>query len=93
MINQRNKQIKKQRRPTLLHLHLHRTTAFERTATTNDEREVVRPQLGVASGRVGVGEAGGGEDGAALHAGLQALLFQREALEVGEVVALGGALG
>jgi len=41
---------------------------------------------------VGVGEAGGGEDGAALDAGLEALLFEGEALEVGEGEAVGGAL-
>lgn len=70
MINQRNKKIKKQRCPSLLHLHLHRAATFERIATADDEREVVGTQLGVAGGRVGVGEAGGGEDGAALHAGL-----------------------
>lgn len=39
-----------------------------------------------------VGEAGGREDGAALDAGLEALLHEGEALEVGERKAVGGAL-
>lgn len=41
---------------------------------------------------MGVGEAGGGEDGAALDAGLEALFLEGEALEVGEGEAVGGAL-
>lgn len=92
MIHHRNEQIKEQRRAALLHLHLHRAAALERVAAADDEREVVRAELRVRSGCVGVGVAGGGEDGAALDAGLEALLFEREALEFGEAVAVGGAL-
>lgn len=61
-------------------------------SATDDKREVVRAQLRVAGRRVHVGEAGGGEDGAAGDAGLEALLLKGEALEFGEVVAGGGAL-
>jgi hypothetical protein len=42
---------------------------------------------------VGVGVARGREDGAALDTGLQALFLQREALQFGEAIAVGGALG
>lgn len=49
-------------------------------------------QLGVRSGRVGVGVASRGEDGAALHARLKALLLEGETLEVWQCVAVGGAL-
>jgi hypothetical protein len=93
MIDHRHEQVEEQRRPALLHLHLHRTTALEGRPAADDKGEVVRPQLAVRRRRVGVGEAGGGEDGAALHAGLEALLLEGQALQLGEVVGVGGALG
>ena len=86
MIDHSNKQIKKQRRPARLHLHLHRPAPLESIAAADDESEVVCSQLRVRSGCVSVGVAGGGEDRAALDAGLQALLFERQALQFGEVV-------
>jgi hypothetical protein len=92
MINHRHKQIKKQRRPAGLHLQLHRAAALESIPAADDQRQVVRAQLGVGGGRVGVGVAGGGEDGAALDVGGETLLFEGETLEVGELVAVGGAL-
>jgi hypothetical protein len=76
----------------LLHLHLHRAAALEGVAGADDEGEVVGSQLGVGGWGVGVSEASGGEDGAALDAGLEALFLEGKALEVGEVVAVGGAL-
>lgn len=81
MINHRHEQIKEQRRAALLHLHLHGSTALESAAAADDEGEVVGSKFTVRGRRVGVGEAGGGEDSAALHAGLQTLLFEGEALE------------
>lgn len=49
-------------------------------------------QFAVGSGRLTVSEARGREDSAALDAGLEALLFEREALEGGEGVGVCGAL-
>ena len=92
MIDHRHEQIEEQRRPAPLHLHLHGAAALEGAAAADDEGEVVRAQLAVGGWRVGVGEARGRQDGAALHAGLEALFFERQALEVGEVVPVGGAL-
>ena len=76
MINHSNEKIEKQRRPSMLHLHLHRPASLEGVARADDESEVVRSQLGIGGGRVGVGEAGGRQDRAALDAGLEALLLQ-----------------
>lgn len=92
MINHRHEQIEEQRRLASLHLHLHRAAALERGAAADNESEIVGTQLAVGCGRVGVGEAGRGEDGATLHAGLETLLFEGEALEVGEGVVVSGAL-
>ena len=44
-------------------------------------------QLGVRVGCLGVSVTGGGEDSADLDAGLEALLAEREAAELGKVVA------
>lgn len=46
----------------------------------------MRPKLRVIGGGVCISETGRGEDCAALDAGLETLLFEREALEVGEIV-------
>ncbi len=89
MRHQSTKQVEEERTPTLGHLHLHRSTTLEGAATANDESEVVCSELGVAGGSIGVGVASGVEDGAALHAGLETLLFESEALEFGEVVVVG----
>ena len=70
VIDHRDEQIKEERRPAPLHLHLHGAAALEGTAAADDEGEVVCAKLAVGRGRVGVGEAGGGKDGAALHSGL-----------------------
>ena len=67
MIDQSDEEVEEQRRPAGLHLHLHGAAALEGVAAADDERKVVRAQLGVAGGRVGVGKAGGGEDGTALN--------------------------
>ena len=78
--------------PSGLHLHLHRAAALEGGPTPDDERQVVRPHLRVRVGRVRVGEPGAREDGAALDARLQALLAQRQPLELVQPVLLGGAV-
>jgi len=46
----------------------------------------MRSKLRVIGGGVCVSESSGGEDGAALDPGLETLLLEREALEVGEIV-------
>lgn len=81
-----NKEIKEQL-PALLHLHLHSTAPFEGRPAADDEGEVVRTQLRVSVWSVSVRVTRAGEDGAALNAGLQALLAESEALEPGEAVA------
>lgn len=48
-------------------------------------------QLGLGVGGVGVGVARGGEDGAALDAGVEALLSEGEAFEGFQGVFFGGA--
>lgn len=65
-----DKQIEEQRRPAVKHFHLHGAAALESAPAADDEGEVVSSQLGVVVGRVSVGVSGGGEDGAALDAGL-----------------------
>lgn len=92
VVDHRHEQIEEERRAALLHLHLHGPASFESAAAADDEGEIVRAQLAVGGGRVGVCEACGGEDGAALYTGLKALLFERKALQLGEIVAMGGAL-
>ena len=77
MIHHRHEEVEEERRSACLHLHLHRAAALEGVAATDDESEVVCAELGVAGRCVGVGVAGGGEDGAALDARLEALLLER----------------
>ena len=52
----------------------------------------MRSQLGVAFRRVGVGVPRAGQDGAALDAGLEALLAQRQPFELVQAVAFGRAV-
>jgi hypothetical protein len=92
MIHHRNKQIKEQRCATRFHLQLHRAAALEGVSTADDQCKVMGAQLGVGCWRVGVGVAGGGQDSAALDVGGEALLLEGKTLEVGELVAVGGAL-
>ena len=70
------------------HLVLHRAAALEGVARADDEGEVVRPELGVAVGRVGVRIACRGQDGRALDAGLETLLAEGELLQLLEPVPL-----
>ena len=77
---------------TLLHLHLHGAAAFEDASRSDDEGEVVSPELRVILWRICVGVASGGQDGGDLDAGLQSLLPQCKALEVVETVSLGGTI-
>ena len=58
MIDHRDEEVEEQRRPALLHLHLHSPAALEGVAGADDESEVVGSQLGVGGGRVGVGVTG-----------------------------------
>lgn len=76
----------------MLHLVLHRAAALECVARADDEGQVVGAQLAIGVGRVGVGVAGGGHDGAALDTRLEALLAESKALELVKTVLLGGAV-
>ena len=88
MVHHRDEKVEEEWRATCLHLHLHRTTPLESVTAPDDECEIVCSQLGVRGRRVGVGVASRGEDCAALDSRLQALLFECQALEFGEVVAV-----
>jgi hypothetical protein len=92
MIHHRHKQIKEKWCAACFHLQLHRATALEGIPAADDQREVVGAELGVGRRRVGVGVSRRGQDGAALDVGGEALLLEGEPLEVGELVAVGGAL-
>lgn len=62
MIAHSNKQIKKQL-PTPLHLHLHRATALKRAPAPDNQRQIMRPQLGLGIWSIGVCISSTGEDG------------------------------
>ena len=87
-----DEQVEEERSAAGLHLHLHGAAALEGAAAADDEGEVVGAELGVGRRGVVVGVAGRGQDGAALHARLQALFLQGQALEGGQGVGVGGAL-
>lgn len=70
MVAQGDKQVKEELGIAVEHLELHSTAALEGAAGSDDESEVVRPELGIGVGRVGVGIASGGEDGAGLNSRL-----------------------
>ena len=70
-----------------LHLHLHGPAPLERSPAPNNQSQIVRPELRVALGRVGVGVSRARENGAALDARLKPLLAEREPLELVEAVA------
>lgn len=92
MITHSNKQIKKQP-PTPLHLHLHRPTPLKRPPRPNNQRQVMRPQLGLRIRRVGVRVPRAGQDRADLDPRVEALFAEGEALQCGQVVFQGGAAG
>lgn len=58
------------------HFHLHGATSLERRSAPNDERQIVRSQSRIAVRRLGIGKSCTSEYGAALNAGLEALLAQ-----------------
>lgn len=92
MLNHRHEQIEPQSRSSRHHLRLHGAAPFESGPTADDQREVVCTQIGVAGRCVIVGKACGVQDRAGVHAGVEALLLQRQALEMRQAVAVGGAL-
>lgn len=69
MVGEGDKQVKEELGAAVEHLLLHGAAALKGGAAADDEGEVVGPQLRVRVGRVCVGEAGRGEDGAAGDAG------------------------
>lgn len=70
VVAERDEEVEEQRCAAVPHLELHGAAALEGTAAADDEGEVVGAELGVRVGGVGVGIASGGEDRAALDAGL-----------------------
>ena len=71
---------------------MHGATPLERGPAADDEGEVVRPELGVARGRVPVRVPRARQDGATLDARPESLLAQRQPLELVQAVALRGAV-
>lgn len=77
MITHGNEQIEKQI-ATLLHLHLHRPTALKRRPTTDNQRQIVRAQLGLSIRRVRVCVPRTQQDCVTLDTRMEALLAQCE---------------
>ncbi len=76
----------------VLHLHLHGATSLERRPTPNDQRQVMRTELGIIVRGVGIRVPGACQDRAALDARLQALLAEGHPFELGQAVPFGGAI-
>lgn len=70
MVAQGDEQVEEQLGAAVEHLELHGAAALERAPAPDDEGEVVRAQLRVGVGSVGVRIASRREDGAGLDAGL-----------------------
>lgn len=91
VIHHGNEQVEKQL-TAVFHLVLHRAATLERVASTDDECEVVRTELGVVVRCVGVGVTSRSQDGRALDARLQTLLAESQLLQLLEPVLLGLAV-
>lgn len=91
MVHERDEQVEKELASSF-HLVLHGAAALERLPAADDEGEVVRAQVAVRVGRVGVGEARRRQNRAALDSGLETLFLEGQALELLQAVALGGTL-
>ena len=74
MVAQRHEEVKEQLSSAVEHFQLHGAAALEGAAGTDDERQVMGSQLGVAVRCVGVRIARGSEYGAALNARLWIVL-------------------
>ena len=85
MITQSNEKIKKHLPPTL-HLRLHSPRAHKSAPRPHNQRKVMRPQLRVRVRRVSIRKPRTRKNRTALDPRVQALLTQRETLEMGEVV-------
>lgn len=66
MVAKSDEEVEEELAATVVHLELHRAALFERRTTADDECQVVGPQFGVGVGRVSIGVACRGEDGATL---------------------------
>lgn len=91
MITHGYKQVKEQF-PPHLHFHLHGSTTLECFPATDDECEIMSAQPRITVRRVLVGIPCATQDGADLDPALQALLAQRELLELFEAVAVRSAV-
>ena len=92
MVTHSNKQIKEQL-PTSLHLHLHSPTPLKRTPASNDQRQVMRPQLRVRIRCIGVCISRARQDRVALDTCMQPLFTECKALEGWKIIFLSGAAG
>lgn len=70
-----NEEVEKEFAP-LLHFHLHRAAPLEGGPAADDQGQIMGAELGVRVRCIGVCISRAGEDGAALDAGLQALLAE-----------------
>jgi len=91
MVAQRDEQIEEEF-PTTLHLRLHGAAPLKRLATSDDQGQVVSAEARVRVRRVVVRVARAAQDRADLDAALQALLAQRQRLQLLEPVAPRGAV-
>lgn len=69
MVAEGDKEVEEELAAAVVHFQLHGAASLKGAAAADDEGQVVGAQLGVGVRGVGVGVAGGGEDGAALDAG------------------------
>lgn len=87
-----HEQVEEELAAAALHLGLHGAAALERLAAADDEGEVVSAEPRVRVGRVVVGVLRRPQDGRDVDPALQALLAQRQALELLESELVGRAV-
>lgn len=91
MIAHRNKKIKEQL-PTPLHLILHRPAPLKRVPAPDDQSQIMRPELRITVRRIGIRISCRRQDRRTLYPALQALLPQRQPLQLVQAVFLRGAV-
>lgn len=80
MIDHRHEKVEEQL-AAVFHFVLHCAAALEGVASTDDKGQVMRSQLGVAVGSIGVCKASRCKDGGTLDAGLKTLLAKCKLLQ------------
>jgi len=91
VIDHGNEEVK-EKFATSLHFHLHGAAALESLSASNDESEIMSSQFRVGVRRILIRKACRGKNGAALHAGLQALLAKGKRLKLRQAVAVGNTV-